>query len=149
MNKQQRQFIDDMGQQMVAWTLPRTSGRVYGYLLLQAGAVSADQIATDLDLAKSGVSVAVRQLVALGMARSVAQRGSRRLLHEAIYDLDTMLSARDAQMMSLIGRIRQGAEVAPAGPPRRRLAEMATLIEDLMDAIREVAAERSARKRVS
>ncbi|HTE84680.1 MAG TPA: transcriptional regulator [Dehalococcoidia bacterium] len=149
MTSQQQHFIDDMGQQMVAWTLPRTSGRVYGYLLLQGGPVSADQIAADLEVAKSGVSVAVRQLVAFGLARSVAQHGSRRLLHEAIYDLDTMLAARDAQMANLIARLRHGAEVAPAGPPRRRLAEMATLVEDLMDAIREVAEQRSARRRVS
>jgi DNA-binding transcriptional regulator GbsR (MarR family) len=138
-----------MGQQMAAWTLPRTSGRVYGYLLLQGEPVSADQLADELQVAKSGVSVAVRQLVALGLARSVAQRGSRRLLHEAIYDLDAMLAARDAQMTALIGRLRRGSEVASGGAARRRLTEMATLIGDLMAAIREVAEQRSAHRRAS
>jgi DNA-binding transcriptional regulator GbsR (MarR family) len=149
MNVRQRQFIDDMGQQMVTWTLPRIAGRVYGYLLLQAKPVSADQIAADLEIAKSGVSVAVRQLVGLGLARSLPQRGSRRLLHEALYELETILAARNAQMVSLIDRLHQGAQGVPDGTPRRRLLEMAATVEAVMDAIAEVAKRTTAQRRAS
>ena len=107
----QQQFLEDMGQYMVGWGLPRISGRIYGCLLLQREPVSLDQIAADLGVAKSGASVAVRQLMALGLARSISQRGSRRLLYEVLYDLETIFDSRNAQMLGLVDRLRQGARV--------------------------------------
>lgn len=149
MNQDQRQFVEDMGQHMVGWGLPRTTGRIYGYLLLQAEPASLDEIAAQLEAAKSGVSVAVRQLLALGLARSLGQRGSRRLLFEALYDLEAILTARNAQMLNLIERLRQGAQAAHAGPTRQRLTEMAAVVQDCMDAMSEMVRRTREERRVS
>ncbi len=131
MNEAQHQFVEDLGQNMVSWGLSRTTGRVYAYLLLRVEPASLDQIAAELEMAKSGASVAARQLVSLGMVRGTGQRGSRRLLYEALYDTEAILAARNFQTRDFLERIRQGAEVAPAGPPRDRLQEMASQLQDL------------------
>jgi DNA-binding transcriptional regulator GbsR (MarR family) len=131
MTDEQHQFVEDMGQNMVSWGLNRTTGRVYGYLLIRMEPASLDQITADLEMAKSGVSLAARQLVALGMVRGTGERGSRRLLYEALYDTAAILAARNSQTRDFLDRIRQGAEVAPAGRPRQRLLEMASELHDL------------------
>jgi DNA-binding transcriptional regulator GbsR (MarR family) len=125
------QFIEDLGQTMVTWGLSRTSGRVYAYLLLRSSPSSLDEMSDDLDIAESGASVAARQLVAIGLARVVGARGSRRVLYEALVDLDAIMAARDAQTRIFADRLRQGARAAAAGQPRRRLEEMAGVVEDL------------------
>src|SRR3981081_2689239 len=90
----QHDFVDHMGQQMVGWNLPRTTGRVWAYLLMRGAPAVLDDIARDLDVAKSGASVGARQLIAFGLARSTGERGSRRVLFSAIDSLDAMFAAR-------------------------------------------------------
>jgi DNA-binding transcriptional regulator GbsR (MarR family) len=131
MNEAQQQFVEDLGQNMVSWGLSRTTGRVYAYLLLCLEPASLDQMAAELGMAKSGASVAARQLVGLGMVRGTGQRGSRRLLYEALHDTQAILAARTPQTSEFLDRIRQGAEVAPAGPPREHLQQMASELQDL------------------
>ena len=135
MNEKEQQFVEDMGQLMVGWGLPRTTGRIYGYLLLQERPVTLDQMSAELEVAKSGVSVAVRQLLGLGLARGSGQRGSRRLLYEALFDLDAILAARNAQMLAFIDRLQQGTRAAASAPARQRIAGMAEAVQDCMDAI--------------
>ena len=129
MNQAQMTFIDDMGQLMAGWGIPRTTGRIYAYLLLQREPATLDDIAADLSIAKSGASVASRQLAQLGLARVVGQPGSRRVLYEALYNIESIIAARTGQMNDLIVRLRQGARVAPGGQGRRRLQNMAEWCE--------------------
>ena len=98
-------------------------------------------------MAKSGASVAVRQLVALGLARSRSQPGSRRVLFEALYSLEAIFAARNSQAMELLARLRQGALVAPAGPVRRQLHEMADMLQDFMALAPEVLRQLRERER--
>jgi DNA-binding transcriptional regulator GbsR (MarR family) len=126
-------FIEDMGQLMAGWGIPRTTGRIYAYLLLQRAPATLDGIAADLEIAKSGASVASRQLAQLGLARAVGQPGSRRLLYEALYNLDSIVAARTSQMHGLVARLRQGARAASAGQGRRRLQDMADWCDALIE----------------
>jgi DNA-binding transcriptional regulator GbsR (MarR family) len=125
MTRAQMTFIDDMGQLMAGWGIPRNTGRIYAYLLLQRELATLDDIAADLGIAKSGASVASRQLAQLGLARAVGQPGSRRVLYEALYSIESIIAARTAQMNDLVARLRQGARVAPGGQGRQRLQAMA------------------------
>jgi DNA-binding transcriptional regulator GbsR (MarR family) len=129
-------FIEDMSQHIVGWGLPRNTGRVYAYLLLQPEPASLDQMVGELGIAKSGASVAARQLVQLGMARTTGERGSRRLLYEALVDLQGVFAARNAGVQELVQRLREGARVAPPGPRRRQLEEMAHDTEVWLDEFR-------------
>ena len=128
----QRAFIDDMGQHMVGWGLPRATGRVYAYLLLQDAPVTLDRLSRDLGMARSGASVATRQLVHFGMARATGAGGTRRLLYEALHSLEAMFAARNAQSLSLARHLAQGARAAPPGPGRDGLLEMAGMLERLI-----------------
>lgn len=128
----QTTFIEDMGQLMVGWGIPRNTGRIYAYLLLQREPATLDDIAAELHIAKSGASVAARQLAQLGLARSLGQPGSRRVLYEALYNLESIFAARTAQMQDLVTQLRQGARVAPGGPGRQRLQAMADWCEEMI-----------------
>lgn len=122
-----------MGQLMVGWGLPRNTGRIYGYLLIQSEPASLAQVAAELGIARSGASVATRQLVQLGLARGTGQRGSKRLLYEALHSLDAIFAARTTMLVDLLARLRQGARVAPAGPGQRRLEEMADMVQEIYE----------------
>jgi len=125
MTDAQLTFIEEMGRLMVGWGLPRTTGRVYGYLLLQRGPATLDDMAVNLGIAKSGASVASRQLAQLGLARALGQAGSRRVLYEPLDTLGAIITARSAQMRDLAARLRQGARAASGGPGRQRMLSMA------------------------
>lgn len=131
----QKRFIEDMGTHMVGWGLPRTTGRVYAYLLLQSGPVSLDDMTSELGVAKSGASVAMRQLVRMGLARSETQRGSRRLLFSGLQTIEAIFTARSAQASDLVDRLREGARVAPTASTRGRLSEMARRMDQLVQAM--------------
>jgi DNA-binding transcriptional regulator GbsR (MarR family) len=125
-------FIEDMGQMMVGWGIPRTTGRIYAYLLLSREPATLDDIAADLGIAKSGASVASRRLVQLGLARAAGQPGSRRVLYEPLDNLEAMTSARTVQMQQLVLRLRQGARAASGAQGRQRLQGMADWCDALI-----------------
>jgi DNA-binding transcriptional regulator GbsR (MarR family) len=129
LSAEQLAFIEDMGQYMLSWGVARNVGRIYAYLLLQPGPASLDQIADGVRLAKSGVSLAARHLVQLGLARGSGERGSRRLLYEALPSLEAISAARNAQTLELMERLRQGARATTSAARRAQL-------EDLADSIR-------------
>jgi DNA-binding transcriptional regulator GbsR (MarR family) len=133
LNVRQRQFIERLGQTMVGWGLSRTMGRTYAYLLLRADAASLDEITGALDVAKSGASVAARHLVAVGLARPVGERGTRRIRYEALLDIEAVFAARNAQTRVFLEHVREGAAVAPAGHARRQLTTVGSQIEDLLE----------------
>ncbi len=131
-------FVEDLGQQMVSWGLSRTTGRVYGLLLLRGDLIGLEDIAQTLGVARSGASVAARQLVALGLARAAGERGTRRVRYEALYTLESLFAARTAQIHALLERLRNGATVATAPHARRQLRVMAGDLETWMVAATEM-----------
>ncbi len=133
---------------MVAWSLPRTTGRAYAYLLLRPDGATLDEIAKALDVAKSGTSVATRQLVAFGMARTHRESGSRRLRFEAIYDLGGLLAAREAQVRLFMERVREGARSASSAVARRRMTRMTEAVADVVGELTSLArrAERKGKR---
>ena len=133
MSAAQHDFVDHMGQQMVGWNLPRTTGRVWAYLLMRGEPAVLDDIAGDLDVAKSGASVGARQLVAFGLARSTGERGSRRVLFSAIDDMEAMFAARSESARSLQRLLVKGARAASTSGTRARLTEMASGIDEILE----------------
>ena len=144
---EQREFIEDMGQHMLGWGLTRNLGRIYGYLLLQPGVASLDQIAEAVGMAKSGVSLATRQLVQLGLARGSGERGSRRLLYEALPSLEAVFAARNANALELMERLRQGARATASEPRRAQLEQLADAMREFIDLAPRVMREMRDRRR--
>jgi DNA-binding transcriptional regulator GbsR (MarR family) len=133
MTAAQHRFVDHMGQQMVGWNLPRTTGRVWAYLLMRGEAAVLDEIAGDLDVAKSGASVGARQLVAFGLARSTGERGSRRVLFSAFDNMEAMFAARSESARSLQRLLLEGARAASTSGTRATLTDMASGIEEILE----------------
>lgn len=131
--KAQDAFIEDMGQLMAGWGIARNTGRIYAYLLLRREPSGLDDIVDALGVAKSGASVAARQLAQLGLVRSSGQPGTRRVLYEALYSINSIIAARDNQLRPLIVRLRQGARAASAGQSRQQLQAMADWCEAFAD----------------
>lgn len=141
----QHRFIEDMGHLLASWGFSRTTGRLYGYLLIAPAPVTLDEVVRDLQVAKSGASVSARQLVLIGLARSTSERGSRRLRYAALFDPDAIVDARAASTEAFLRRLREGARVAPSGT-RQELARMARAIEEVNDAVT-AAMQRIAKRR--
>src|SRR5581483_1236985 len=146
MSAAQRRYIDDIGRLMVRWGLPRTTGRVYGYLLLRPDPATLDEIARDLDVAKSGGSVATRQLIATGLARSFGEGKTRRLRYDALYDLSAIVAARAAQTRVFIEGLREGAKVAAAPAVRKKITAMTAALEGAFTAAPTLALRAQRRK---
>ncbi len=151
MTTEQDAFVEDMGQLMTGWGIARNTGRIWAYLLLRTGPASLDEIARALEIAKSGVSVAARHLVQLGLARGIGERRSRRLLYEALYDLEAIFAARSAGVIALHDALRLGAAAAPDGVGRERLAAMADMTREFVEMVptvfRQLRETRDARER--
>jgi DNA-binding transcriptional regulator GbsR (MarR family) len=128
----QHDFVDHMGQQMVGWNLPRTTGRVWAYLLIRGEPAVLDDVARDLEVAKSGASVGARQLVAFGLARSAGERGSRRVLFSAIDNMEAIFAARSESARALQRLLHEGSRAAPTSTTRTRLADMASSVGEVL-----------------
>ena len=122
-----------MGQHMMGWGLPRNVGRIYAYLLQRPGPASLDEIAGAAGLAKSGVSVATRHLVQMGLIRGIGERGSRRVLYEALLSLEAIFAARTAQAHEFMERMRQGARATSSTPRAAELEELAETMREYLD----------------
>jgi DNA-binding transcriptional regulator GbsR (MarR family) len=133
MTAAQHGFVDHVGQLMVGWGLPRTTGRVWAYLLLRGTPTALDDITRDLDVAKSGASVGARQLVGFGLARSTGERGSRRVLFSAIHNMDAMFAVRAESARALMTLLDEGARVAAAPATRANLRDMAATIDEILE----------------
>ncbi len=104
MKAAEEQCIEDMAQLMVSWGLPRTTGRVYGLLLLQSAPTDLDEMVALIDVSKSGASIAARQLVALGLARASGDEGhvacatkrSTRLMPSSLRELPRCTSSSNS-----------------------------------------------------
>ncbi|MFI9452390.1 GbsR/MarR family transcriptional regulator [Amycolatopsis sp. NPDC052450] len=128
------EFVTAMGDFLGSWNLPRTTGRVYGQLLLGSGPVSLDELGAALGLSKGAVSVAVRELVSWGLARTIPQPGSRRLLIEAVSGFEQLLAASHERTRAFVRVLRSGARSAEGEPAEARLEEVAEFFESYVDA---------------
>lgn len=133
MTAAQHSFVDHLGQLMVGWGLPRTTGRVWAYLLLRGTPTALDDMTRDLDVAKSGASVGARQLVGFGLARSTGERGSRRVLFSAIDSMEAMFAVRSESARALMRLLHEGARVAATPITRGKLRDMASTIDEILE----------------
>jgi DNA-binding transcriptional regulator GbsR (MarR family) len=120
MNKAVEQFVERMGLMMEADGMPRIAGRIFGFLLVHAGAYSLDDLAERLRVSKASVSTNARLLEQVGIVERTAAPGDRRdyyqvgddawerMLHVAQRKWESMRRVlRDAEQ-SLPGEMKVG-----------------------------------------
>ena len=129
-----QRFIYAIGDLLASWNLSRATGRTYGQLLLESEPVSLDALAEALDLSKGAVSTSVRELVSWGLARTISQPGSRRLLVEATGGLESLLSASHDRARSFINVLRAGEHLTQEPHAQQRLHDVTDLFEGYIEA---------------
>jgi hypothetical protein len=131
---ERQQFIDALGDVLASWNLPRSTGRVYGALLLRAEPVTFDDLRAELRLSAGAVSTGVRELVSWGLARTIPQPGSRRLLVEAAGGFEQLLAASHERTRAFIRVLAAGAGLVDGPRAGERLADVTALFEGYVDA---------------
>ncbi|MDX2406871.1 ArsR family transcriptional regulator [Streptomyces microflavus] len=141
-------FISEMGSLMERWGLPQATGRLFGYLLLRNKPVDLDTMTRELGQAKSGLSVAARQLESWTLVRRSTRPGSRRIDYEAVGDLQHLLLVNNAHMRKFTETLSSGIPVA-RGEARDRLASLATLFSGFVEQTEALVADWEARRAAS
>jgi DNA-binding transcriptional regulator GbsR (MarR family) len=124
LNQAHQQFIEDIARLLVPWGVPQTAARIHGYLLLSAEPVSLDRIAADLEVSKSGASVAARLLEKYGLALRRSERGSKRALYAVSQNFDGMLIEQSRLIDGTARLLQRGADTVGSGKVKERLEEM-------------------------
>lgn len=122
-------FTTTMGDLLASWNLPHVTGRIYGLLLLSGKPLTLDDIATELQVSKASASTGVRQLSSWGLARTLPQGGTRRLLVEAAGGLEDLLVASHARARALISTLREGDTLIDSDRAKARLRDVLGLFE--------------------
>jgi DNA-binding transcriptional regulator GbsR (MarR family) len=129
LNEERRRFIDDLGQLYARYGISVTFGRVLALLLLSDEPLSLDEIATDLEVSKSAVSVATRDLERVGVARRLGRPGSRRALYEAADDMVPTFQAQFTRVRQSLPIFQRAEQLVKQGRARRRMQELIELHE--------------------
>ena len=80
-------FVEGMGAaSATSGVLTQLQGRIFGFLYLQPGSVSLDEITTELGQSKGNVSTNIRGLVDWHLVRRVSVAGSRKDHYQAASD---------------------------------------------------------------
>lgn len=122
-------IADEFGHAWARYGLALTVGRVFGLLLASDGALSLDEIATELQVSKSGASMAARELERSGIARRLGTSGSRRVLYEAAGSMEESFDATFARIRQGLDLILRSEPLLPAGPALERMRLMRELHE--------------------
>lgn len=126
----QHAFLHAVGDLLASWNLSRATGRVYGALLLEDRPVSLDHLGEVVGLSKGQVSTSTRELAAWGLARTIPQPGSRRLLVEATQGLDTLLEASYRRVRTFVDALETGRTLVDGLPvAQQRLADVIDLFD--------------------
>jgi predicted transcriptional regulator len=125
----QRRYIDDQAQVFARYGLPLTTGRVLGLLLVTDNPVSLDDIASQLQVSKSGASTAARDLQRNGLVRRLATRGSRRIVYEATDSMEPVFESTVIRIRDGLAMVRKGLPLLSPGKARIRMKLMEDLYE--------------------
>ncbi|WP_433432040.1 GbsR/MarR family transcriptional regulator [Nonomuraea sp. CA-141351] len=120
------QFVEDAGMFYERLGLSRTSGRVMGWLLTaEADSADAPELAEALAVAKSSMSVALRQLEQAGLVERFRLRGERRDRYRLAEDVFARaFRAKMAEFEAFRTLAEQGLGAVGDDPARRRRLEL-------------------------
>jgi DNA-binding transcriptional regulator GbsR (MarR family) len=125
----QRRFMDDLGHLYAHYGLSVTFGRAFALLLLSDEPISLEDFATRLEVSKSAVSVAARDLARAGVARRVTTPGSRRVMYEAGDDMVPIFQAQFERIRASLPVLQAATALTRPGTASERLREMIELHE--------------------
>ena len=105
-------FVVHWGEMGTAWGVNRSVAQIHALLYLSDEPLTADDIAAQLAMARSNVSVSLRELLGWSLIRRVHAMGDRRDYYEA-----------EADMFEMVRRIAQGRKAREIDPALTVLRE--------------------------
>ena len=87
-----REMIEAGGRTAQSFGLNRLLGQIYMFLYLRSDAGSLDDLVEGMGVSKASISIASRQLLALGAIKRVWRKGDRKDYYEAETDLRALLN---------------------------------------------------------
>ena len=126
------EFVENAGLYFERLGLSRTAGRVLGWLLSDArGSADAPRLCAELAVAKSSMSVALRQLTASGLVERHRPPRRRRDHYRVVEDVfGRAFRAKMAEFAAFGELVEQGMRAVGDAPEvRARLGRMAAMYE--------------------
>jgi DNA-binding transcriptional regulator GbsR (MarR family) len=128
-------FVNRIAALLEPWGMAAAQGRVYGYILLQGGPVSLEQVADELGISKVSAWKAAKDLEAFGHIRKHGVAGSKLHLYGATDQFSTPLLKQGALLAALAELLTEGAAAASDSKAAKRLSQMSTLYRSVRNAI--------------
>lgn len=110
MERVNEQFIERMGLILEADGAPRIAGRMLGFLLLEPGECSLDDIAEQLQVSKGSVSTNARLLETFGAIEKVTRPGDRRDYYRIADNMHVRIMERRLERMRQVRDLLADAE---------------------------------------
>jgi DNA-binding transcriptional regulator GbsR (MarR family) len=137
MTPARRRFVLHWGEMGARWGVNRSVAQVHALLFVSERPLHAEEIADALEVARSNVSVSLRELTAWGLVRLVHVLGDRRDYYEALGDVWEMFQVifeqrRRREVDPILAVLREcvaEAETARDAHARERLVEMLGFFE--------------------
>ena len=82
-----RKFILHWGEMGTKWGINRSVAQIHALLYLAGSPLTADEIVGHLEIARSNVSMSLKELSSWGLIRTVHRTGERRELFETHYEV--------------------------------------------------------------
>ena len=143
-----RRFILHWGEMGTRWGINRTVAQIFALLYTAPRALTAEEIAATLSVARSNVSISLKELQGWGIVRVTHQLGDRRDYFESMRDVWAMFQIileerKRREVDPTIGVLRECVAALEKGPDRdpevrRRIAELLDFLETMDSAYREV-----------
>ena len=137
----QEKFIVHWGEMGARWGVNRTVAQIHALLYLSPVPLNAEEIATQLSVARSNVSNGLHELLDWGLIRSSHILGDRREHYEAVKDVWDMLwiivqERKRREIDPAVAALRAcSSELAGAGEhdkyTRQRVNELLALMESI------------------
>jgi DNA-binding transcriptional regulator GbsR (MarR family) len=120
-------YVDRFGEWMAEYSLPRSSGRILGWLLVcDPPAQSTGDLAEALHISKGSVSTSVRLLLATGLVERFRMRGSRKTYYRMAPGIwENAFASKIGHIGSMRRLAEEGLALVGDSPDGRdRLVEM-------------------------
>src|SRR5690625_492412 len=102
------QFIEKMTDNMNAFGVPTTVGRVLGIIYMNREPMTLDELADETGMSKTRMSQIVREMIDMNIAKRIFKKGVRKDLYQVEEDYyETFISLFTSTWQSAIKRSRQ------------------------------------------
>ena len=124
-------FVMQWGELGSAWGIGRSAARIHGLLLVSDRSLTADEIVVALDIARSNVSMSMKDLRAMGLVETQPSISDRKERFTAIDDPIEIAQRVAEQVVDADGQAVSHQDDGAADPERKGYEE--GLVEALLE----------------